>query len=167
MRPMGMAGRGICRCRSDAIQGAGSSQKRPLPQGGLPDRPGGRRLHLPGRAGHPHPTHHGYPDQPVGPDLPGPEFSIRPEGLWRMPPAVPVRGGWRGQRPHGDSILKTRSCNKPGPSRKVRTSPNTVAGGRWSSIAWRGWSNWPSPPISPLAGPRPSFSYFWPPRWPT
>ena len=81
----------------------GSSQKRPLPQGGLPDRPGGRRLHLPGRAGHPHPTHHGYPDQPVGPDLPGPEFSIRPEGLWRMPPAVPVRGGWRGQRPHGDT----------------------------------------------------------------
>ena len=39
----------------------------------------------------------------LGLHLPGPEFSIRPEGLWRMPPAVPVRGGWRGQRPHGDT----------------------------------------------------------------
>ena len=29
----------------------------------------------------------------VGSDLPGPEFPIRPGGLWRMPPAVPVRGG--------------------------------------------------------------------------
>ena len=37
MRPWG----GLCRCRSDAnSQGAGSSQKRPLPQRGLPDRPG-------------------------------------------------------------------------------------------------------------------------------
>ena len=41
---------GLCRCRSDAnSQGAGSSQKRPLPQRGLPDRPGGRHRHLPSR----------------------------------------------------------------------------------------------------------------------
>ena len=84
-------------------QGAGSSQKRPLPQGRLPDRPDGWRLHLPGRAGHPHATYHGQPDQPVGSDLPGPEFSIRPGGLWRMPAARPMHCQQQGQRPFGDS----------------------------------------------------------------
>ena len=56
----------------------------------------------------------GTPDQPVGSDLSGPEFSIRPGGLWRMPPAVPVRGSWRGQRPYGDS---------PSPRGAPATSP--------------------------------------------
>ena len=37
----------------------------------------------------------GHPDQPVGRDLPGTEFSIRPGSLWRMPSAVSVRSGER------------------------------------------------------------------------
>ena len=92
----------------------GRPRKAHFPKEDFQIRPDGWRLHLPGRAGHPHATYHGQPDQPVGSDLPGPEFSIRPGGLWRMPPAVPVRGSWRGQRPYGDS---------PSPRGAPATSP--------------------------------------------
>ena len=51
----------------------------------------------PGRAGHPHATYHGQPDQPVGSDLPGPEFSIRPGRLWRMPAARPCIASSKGK----------------------------------------------------------------------
>ena len=125
--------------------------------------------HLPGRAGHPHPTHHGYPDQPVGSDLPGPEFSIRPEGLWRMPPAVQTcvpagEGKGRTVTLHPQEVLlqQARAFQQSEELRRIPT-----AGDRWPSIAWLGWSNWESANLATLAGPRPSFSYSWQPRWPT
>ena len=97
----------------------------------------------------------------------GPEFSIRPGGLWRMPPAVPVCGSWRGQRPYGDSPPSgSAPATSPG-LQKSESFAEYRSRRQVVSIAWLGWFNWESANLATLAGPRPFISYSWQPRWPT
>jgi hypothetical protein len=59
----------------------GRPPKGPFPQGRLPDRPGGRHLHLPGRTGDSERTHRYHPDRPRWAVLPSPRVSFPRRGL--------------------------------------------------------------------------------------
>ena len=140
--------------RSDAIAKCARPRKDHCPK--EDSRSTSRRLHLPGRAEcHPHAAPW-VPGPTVGPDHHGQSFPTRRSVAHAF--AVPVVAAGGAKRRTVTLHPQGRSCNKPGPSRKVRTSPNTVL--PWSSILVQLGGQ------SRYFAPRPSFSCFWPPRWP-